>query len=364
VTSTPVPSIAGKVASFDNVQINQGTHRLYVADRTDQGVDVFDISAARAKYVGTVPLSSPPNGMALAPALARLFVGTANGTVVVVDTKNSSETVIAEVKTGTSADLLDYGAARNRVYVSNGADGTITSIDPSTNTVKAVFSVGYLLEQPRFDPVDGMVYVSSPTADALFQIDPNDGLVKNRLPLSGCTPYGMAINPSTNTALMACKAFVMSRDLRTGAVEKFSQVRGADVVNYDAAVDRFFVGSAQKTGPSVVIYAGSPITYTASVTTGADGNSAAYDETHGLVYTPDTRANQSGVASFVLPAAPPRWLSTLTTFGPYVALVAAFLLLFIFIARSADPARRPPPKALPAVEPPELSPRRRKGQTT
>jgi YVTN family beta-propeller protein len=348
ISAAPVPALKGQMSGFDNIDVDQAAHRLYLGDRTDKGVDVFDVSSAHAIYLQTIAMPSTPNGLAVAPDLARLFVGLGDGSVAVVDTTNGL--VIAQVKTGGSgADLLDYGAARQRVYVSNAADGTITSIDTSTNDVKAHFTVGSRLEQPRFNPADSMVYVTSPTADALFQIDPNDGLVKNKYPLGGCQPNGLAINPATNLALIVCKTYVLSWNLKTSKSEKFSQVLGGDIVNYDAKVDRFLVGSPHLTKPSVIgIFGGNPIIYYSSVVTETHGNSAAYDETNRIVYTPDERTKNPGVASFRLPDKPvilPQWLSTLITVGTYVGIFAAFALLFLFVTRSADPARRPAPRA-------------------
>jgi hypothetical protein len=362
VTSTRVPTIAGQNASFDNVEIDQAAHRLYVADRTNRGVDVFDISRPTARYLQTIAMGSNPNGLAIAPELNRLFVGTASGFVTVVDT--STGAIVAQVSTGgTGADLLDYGAERRRLYVSNAADGKITSIDPATNQVKAHFVVGpYELEQPRFNPANGLVYVTSPTADTLFAIDPNDGLVKRSILLGGCQPTGLAINSRTNKALIVCKTFVMSFDLSTDKTERFAQVLGGDIVNYDAKVDQFFVGSPHITKPSVIgIFGGNPIAYYSSVVTDAHGNSAAYDETNNIVYTPDTRPDRAGVASFTLPDKPlllPSWLSTLSTVGFYAAVLVVFGLLFFFLIRSADPARRPAPKEPAAKgEPPSAADR-------
>jgi YVTN family beta-propeller protein len=356
ISSTRVPSIAGQNASFDNVDIDQAAHRLYAADRTNQSVDVFDISKPGARYLQSIALGSSPNGLAVAPELNRLFVGTGSGAVTVIDT--NSYAILSQVSAGgASADLLDYGAARQRLYVSNSSAGTITSIDPTTNQVKAQFDVGrYQLEQPRFNPANGLVYVTSPTADTLFAVDPNDGLVKRSILLHGCQPMGMAINPTSNKALIVCRTFIMSFDLNTDATQKFTQVLGGDVVNYDAKVDRFFVGSPHITKPSVIgIFGGNPIAYYSSVVTGAQGNSAAYDETNHVVYTPDLRPDKAGVASFQLPDKPvflPSWLSMLTAIGLIAGLVLVFGLLFLFVSRSADPARRPLPKVrAPKAEP-------------
>ena len=344
VTNTPVPGLAGKAASFDNIEIDQANHRLYVADRTTQGIDVFDLSTSGARYMQTVPLASSPNGLAIAPDLATLFVGTAAGSVAVIDINNASPLlymVTTEVPTGgTSVDLLDYDASQHLVYASNGADGTIRTIDAQTMKMKATFHVGQALEQPRFNKADGMLYVTSPIADALFQIDPADGTIKNKFALAGCQPTGLAINPTANQALIACKATVMSWNLRTGKSHVFSEVVGGDIVSYSAKVDRFFVASPHTTRPSVVgIFGRNPISYVASAATAGRGNSAAYDETNDVIYTPDTRLGSAGIASFSLSASqtPLSYLPSLSFFAVLLAVVG---LLFYFVGRSADPVRR------------------------
>src|SRR6202171_587030 len=224
ITSTPIASMAGKPASFDVVEIDQASHRLYAADRTAQGVDVFDISAPTAKFLKTIALTSSPNGLAIAPDLSRLYAGTANGSVSIVDINPVSPTgytVVQEVVTGgKSADLLDYAAARHEVYAGNGIDGTVTSIDASTGAFKTHFTIGFGVEQPRFTPADGLLYVASPDADAFFQVDPNDGKIKNRFGLGGCQPTGLAISPKS-MVLIACRTSVLTWDLKTGNSVKF-----------------------------------------------------------------------------------------------------------------------------------------------
>jgi hypothetical protein len=355
ITSAPIPTVTGKLANFDVIDIDQSRHRLYVADRTDQGVDVFDTSASQARFLATIALTSSPNGLAVAPDLARLYVGTGSGSVLVIDINNDSNAVVAEVKTGKGeVDLLDYGASRQRLYAANGADGSITSIDTNANTIAANFKVGaFALEQPRFDSGDGMVYVTSPTADSLYQIDPDNGQVKS-FALGGCKPRGLAVNPRSNQAVIACSTFVMAWDLNAGrSIASFHQVVGGDVVTYSARVGRFFVASPHAAKANVVgIFGGDPIDYIASVGTGAHGNAAVLDEAHGVVYTPNPQPKRSGIAGFDLAATPqplPRWLEQGATVAVPVGLLAFFVFLFLFLGRSADPTRRLE-KAAPKVE--------------
>jgi hypothetical protein len=361
VANAPVPTLSGKAGNFDNIEIDQGNHLLYVADRTDQGVDVFDISAASAKFIKTIGLSSPPNGLAISSDY-RLYAGMASGSVAVIDinkTSPSLHTVVADVPTGgKGVDLLDYNGPNHVLLASNGADGSITWIDTLTNEVKNQFKVGTTLEQPRFNASDSLIYVTSPDADALIQIDPKDGTIKNTLALGGCNPTGLAINAKSNAAVIACKSYVISRDLKTDKMEKFDQVLGGDIVNYNDKVDRFFVASPHKTHPSVIgMFGGSPITYITSIAAPGGGNSAALDETNDIVYSPDTRPNQSGIAGTPRPtnlhgASP-------TTIAVYAAAAVVFAIVFWFVMRSGDPIRRRAPIPAPTAEPtPSVKPMR------
>jgi len=350
MTSTAIPAATGKTASIDVVEIDQAAHLLYAADRTDQGVDVFDIASPRARYLQTIAMPASPNGLAIAPDLGRLFVGTSNGSVVIVNISTSSTafgSVISQVKTGgRSVDLLDYGAARQRVYAANSVEGRLVSIDASTGAVMATFTLGaVLLEQPRFDPADGMLYVTSPDADTLYRIDPSAGLLKDKFTLGGCKPVGLAINPTTNKALMACHKYTLAFDLGAGKVIGTFPLGNSDIVTYDSKVDRFFVASlphAQTPG-SVGIFGGNPISYISSAVTHIRGNSAVYDETNRVVYTPDVQAMKASLAGFAIPVPPSGWLAFLNVAWPYALILLVGLLLFVFLMRSADPIRRPVP---------------------
>jgi hypothetical protein len=353
LANTPVPTLKGEAGNFDNIEIDQGNHRLYVADRTDKGIDVFDVSTPRAKFVKTIALSSPPNGLAIAPD-DRLYAGSEAGSVAVIDISKGSSTlhtVVAELKTGgKGVDLLDYNGPKHMLLASHGGEGSITSIDTQTNEIKAHFRVGSALEQPRLNQTDGMVYVTSPDADALIQIDPGNGTIMNNFPLGGCHPTGLAFNPRSNAALIACKSFVISRNLKTGATEKFSQVMGGDIVNYNAKADRFFVASPHKSRASVIgMFGGNPIAYVASIAAPGRGNSAALDETNDIVYSPDTRPSMSGIAGSPRPTtlqgASPE------TVAAYTIVAALFAAVFWFVMRLGDPVRRRGSNAAPSAEP-------------
>ena len=347
ITGVPVPHGTGASASFDVVEIDQVNHRLYAADRAG-GIDVFDVSKPQGNYVKSIPLASSPNGLAFAPDLGRLFAGMADGSVAIIDLTPGSATADTVVQTamtgGKEADLLDYSASTHLVYVSNGIDGSITTVDAASGDVKQHIKVGYALEQPRFNSVDRMLYVTSPDADALFRIDPVSGAVKNKFALGGCMPTGMAIDPQADHALIACRLSMIDWDLRASKGASFGQISGGDVVTYDSKVDRFFVGvPGQSPRSSVGIFSGNPVEFVSTVVTNAGGNSAAYDETNGVVYTPDVRPNRVGLASFQPPSPEQALASALPSLAPFLGVLLIIAILIVIVARGADPIRRPMP---------------------
>ena len=342
ITNTPITPTGASAGNFDDLVIDQAGHRLYVADR-DRGIDVFDISTPAATFVQSITLPASPNGLALAPDLGRLYAGTSDGSVQVLDL--TTQKLLPQIQTaGKEVDLLDYSATRHEIYASNGPDGTLAIIDANTNAITGTVKAGYALEQPRFDLADGMLYVTSPDADALFKIDPATAAVSSKTALSGCQPIGLAINPRSNQALIACASVTMAWDLRTGTNQTFNQAFHGDVVRYDPAVDRFFVALPGNPSTSTVaVFGGSPIAYIASVVTGAGGKAADYDETNRLVYTTDLRPNQVGVAAFQVPDGKPP-LSSLLSLLPLAVLLPLIVLVLVIVGRQADPIKRPEPQ--------------------
>jgi len=346
IANIPIAPTASGAGNFDDLVIDQSGHRLYAADR-DRGIDVFDISTPNARFVQAITLPSAPNGLALAPDLGRLYAGTSDGSVQVLDINPTSSTagkLLPQIQTsGKEVDLLDYSPSRHELYASNGPEGTLAIIDTSKNAVTVQVKVGYALEQPRFNPADGMLYVTSPDADALFAIDPVTKAIKSKNALGGCQPIGLAINSRADQAVIACANWTLGWDLRDSTAHTFNQASRGDVVRYDQAADRFLVASPGQINTSTVaIFGGSPIAYISSVVTGAGGKAADYDETNRLVYTTDLRPNRVGLAAFPIPDGAPT-LSSLMSLAPLAALLPLVVLVLFIVGRQADPVRRPEP---------------------
>jgi DNA-binding beta-propeller fold protein YncE len=315
VTKIPIPPIQGKTASIDILEIDQAAHVLYVADRTDNGIDEFDVSTPTAKYLRTVDVGSGPNGVSVAKNVNEVFAGLNNSDVVAIDINPSSptvNTVVARVNTGGKmrADEMDYDAKDKKVYVANSDDGIVSVIDASTNQIIKKFEdMGEALEQPRYDSGDGMMYLTGSGQNVVFKFDPSNDTMLAKMDVGDkCNPNGLGINPATNQAVLGCSnrdqpQHAVSFDLAAGKViSTFTQVGAGDAVFYSAKADRFFFGASNFFhGPSIGIFGGTPIRFITNVPSAVGSHGVAFDETNNIVYAQDQAPNEGALISFPLP---------------------------------------------------------------
>jgi len=319
LASIPIPAIGRKGADVTALEVDRAGHMLYVADRTDGGVDVFDVSTPNARYVTSVLTSAAPNGVSAASDLKKVIAGLDNGHVAVIETDPASsraDTVIEEIDTGSAqaAGRTEYDPADKKAYVVSPAGGLVTVIDLSSRKVLLHFEhLAKSLDQPRYNPGDGMMYVTSAEDNAIFQFDPSrtpDVMVRRFDVRDACNPKGMAIDPDTNQALLGCAnpaqpQHIVVWDLKSGSVlHTVTKTGGADGAMYAAAPDRFLVAAPSFfRGPHLAVFSGSPLGFVTNVPTVAGSGAVAYDELNNLVYMADTRPDQGALLSFPLPGA-------------------------------------------------------------
>ncbi len=314
LVKTEITPAKGKTISIDLLVVDQDNHRLYVADRTTNGVDVFDVSAASPKYLTTIDLGSGANGVVLASNVKKLYAGLNDSTIAVIDIDPASSKpyqVLGRPNTGGKgrADEGDYDPKDKKLYLANSDDGFVTVLDGTTNQIiTKIDKLGEGLEQPRYNPVDGMMYMTSSNQNAIFQFDPTkDVLVKKFDVGVPCDPHGIAFNASGKQALLGCSnrttQQLVSWDVAVGKViDTFPQTGAGDGLIYDAKVDRFFFGAGNYyRGGMLSVFSGSPIKFLTNVPTATKSNGVAFDETNNLVFTQDPLANEGSIFSFPLP---------------------------------------------------------------
>jgi hypothetical protein len=333
VRQTAVPAMVG--ANIDGVEADQGGHRLFFADRTNRGVDIIDTSGAAPRFKGTINLPDSPNGLAFSPGQKRLYAGMDGGQLAVIDVDARSPRytqVVDKVAVDpTDADLLDYSPRTQSVYVGTGQSGSVVVVDATTEKVTNRFDLNGEVEQPRLDPADGKLYVTTPKTDSVLRLDPATGAVTRTFTQKGCRPAGLAINPSRQIALVACGASTAVFDLRTGQDQVSATVQGGDIVNYDSRVDSFTIGSSHGPSDSTVgVFAGDGH-FIGQVASAPNAHGAVFDDATGMLYA----AGPQGLLSFSPAAcAPlPGWVTPVATSAVFFSPLVAFGLFLLYYAK-------------------------------
>jgi YVTN family beta-propeller protein len=315
IIRTAIPPDNNRTLRGDIMIVDQDAHRLYFTDNTAGGLDVFDVSAKQAVYLRTIATKpTTAHGVTLVKNLNKLFVSLVDSSVVTIDINPQSPTfytIIGTVNTGGkgTADEMDYDPVHNKLYVANADDGIIAVIDGKTNQlIKKFDNVGPTLEQPRYNAKDGMIYVNSTEANQIIQFDPaTDTLVKKIDVIDPTNPTGLAINPTTNKALLGCsnktKQHLTVWDFTTQKVASTTDKAGsADVTLYDPVANVYLAACSGFTcGPVVAILDGTTGNFITNVPTFPGAHVLTYDETNRMVYTCDWTPYNAALISFPLP---------------------------------------------------------------
>jgi DNA-binding beta-propeller fold protein YncE len=289
-------------------------HRLYgLADRSNHAVDLVDVDSDR--FAGRVAgfASGGPNGL-IAVGNDQFWAGGGNSRLHVIDLR--SRKIIATIDTGGSkrVDLLGYDPRDHLVLAVNNDDTPPFVSFVSTAGDHRI--VGKLrlpqatdgLEQPVWNPADGLVYLSIPVLDrrqadgGIAVIDPKARRVVDMIHVRRCMPAGLAIGPD-NHMLVGCGDDAIAAgfaprslvvDLQTRKVVKeFEQVGGSDEVWYDERSGKYLLAAVANRGDPVLgIIDAHSNAWLYNVSTGSGAHSLAADSRTGKVFVP-IAANQT-----------------------------------------------------------------------
>src|SRR5215813_11211421 len=271
---------AATQASTDIWSFDPSTNTLYFADRVNRGVSVVDTNTNT--YLGTIVIpscnvagavpGSCPSGVLVAPDLHKLVI-TDRNTVVGGVTIDLNHIFIFDLKlgqftppegltlpSGLDPDELDYDPLNQRAYVANtAAPYFLTVVDLVNNVIVDQIPLPSNPEQPRFNPVDGMIYQTIPDDaapntgqnSAVLRIDPTktgaDAIVKTFILGPDCLTRGIDVDPLTNTAIIGCASPgpQVLLDLK-GDMSKLTDfpVTGTDTLYFNSNLRRWYTASS------------------------------------------------------------------------------------------------------------------------
>lgn len=279
IATIPVPG--EKLGSFDISYIDSAAHRMYFADRSNKGLDVFDTAAnsfvGRIEgFVGTVMKGDKVNSDKSGPdgviAIGgEVWGGDGDSTLKIADAKTLKVTYTTATGGKTRLDEMAYDP-KNQVFIGvNNAEeppfATLISTKPDHKVIaKVVFTEAEDgAEQPAYNPADGMFYVAIPQvgkdykAGAVAVVSPTDGKIVKMLPVEACHPNGLVFGPNQNF-LLGCSA-TGKHDTKPVAVimnangqeiARIPDLGGADMVNYSAKNNQYYFGGSNNPSGAVL----------------------------------------------------------------------------------------------------------------
>ena len=325
--------------SFDITVVDPATQLVYLSDRSNKGVDVFngsnDTYVARLTggngFAGTGAGDNDnagPDGLVLATNSAGtplLYAGDGPNPMSSVKVFNrATNAYITTINTGGTArtDEGSFDPVDNIVMIANDADNPpyLNFINTNTNTVIGKLSFPQAtngIEASEYDSATHMFYVNIPTTTTnaggeVDVINPTSMTIVKVFPITSiCTPAGLAFGPNRNMAI-ACEgvsnaagttpppanAETLIMNMDTGAiVATITQVGGADEMAYNPGDNRYYEAARDMTttgapgGPADpvlgVIDAGSN-TWISNAPTATNAHSVGVDPVNNQIFVPET----------------------------------------------------------------------------
>jgi YVTN family beta-propeller protein len=148
--------------------------KLYVNGEEKKEIVRFDTATNQVDAHWPVPSCTSPHGLAIDPAMHRLFSSCKNDVLVVVDADTGA--TIATLPIGARSDAAAFDPKRRLIFSSNG-DGTLSVIaEKDANTFVTVASVATMQSARTMavDPVSGRLYLVAADMTINPSADPSD----------------------------------------------------------------------------------------------------------------------------------------------------------------------------------------------
>ena len=268
---------------WDYLTFDPSSHRVYVA----HGDRVTVVDGRDGKMLGEITgFPGGTHGIAVVAAVGRGY--TDDGQAGEVGSFSLETLKVGKrIKAMKDADGIVFDASSGHVFVINGDSGTLTVIDPTTDSAVATVAVGSPLEF-GVSGQNGKLYIDGVDKNEIVRIDTRSNLVDAHWPLTGCTgPSGLAIDRNKHRLFASCRNKVMdvvSAD--SGAVQATLPIgAGTDSAAFDPKRGRAFSSNGQD-GTLSVIQEKDPGTFVAlgSVPTAPLARTMSIDPATGRIY--------------------------------------------------------------------------------
>lgn len=268
---------------WDYVVFDPSSKRVYVA----HGDEVTVVDGRKGDIVGHVNgLPGGSHGIAIVSAYGKGYTDD-GGAGEAASFDLSTFKVNKRIKAADDADAVAFDAASGHVFVINGDAGTITVIDPKSDSAVATINGGGKLEFAVPDG-NGHLYVNGAGKKEVLSIDTRTNQVAARWPVPECTsPHGLAMDTAHHRLFVSCvnNLLVVVNSENGTVVAKLPIGSGTDAAVFDPKRQLIF-SSNGKDGTLSVIQERDPQTFlpVATIKTTVSARTMSIDPETGRLY--------------------------------------------------------------------------------
>ena len=269
---------------WDYVAIDPSSHHVFVS----HGSEVSVIDEESGAVVGTIgPFPGGTHGIGIVTAVGLGYTDDGKaGTVTSFDLKTLK--IQKSTKAAADADGISFDGASGHIFVINGDSGSITVVDPKTDSSVTTIDVGGGLEFGAADGA-GKFYVNGAERSEIDRIDTKTNTVDARWPMPSCkSPHGLAVDAKARRVFTSCvNAVMLVLDADSGRqVARLPIGRYTDAAAFDPVRKRVF--SSNGDGTLSIYQEKDPNTFEpiATVATQPSARTMAIDPQSGRLFLP------------------------------------------------------------------------------
>jgi YVTN family beta-propeller protein len=272
----------GAPDKWDYVVFDAPSHRVFVA----HGSEVTVVDATNGTVLGQVsPLPGGTHGIVSIAATGHGYTDDGKaGEAASFDLKTFA--IVKKIPTAPDADGIVYDDVSGHVFVINGDSGSVTVIDPKTDSALTTIKVGGGLEFGVMDG-KGKFYINGAEESVLYRVDTATNTVDAKWPVPSCTkPHGIAMDKDTRRVFMSCENRVMlAVDADSGKVIATLPIGGyTDFAVFDPIRKRVFSSNGDGTLSVFAEKDANTFVPLATVTTAISARTMGIDPATGRLY--------------------------------------------------------------------------------
>jgi YVTN family beta-propeller protein len=282
---------------WDYIVYDAPSHRVYVS----HGDRITVVDGRNGKIVGQVErLPGGTHGIAISHAAGLGYTDDGRAGQAAAFSLRTLK-IVKRLKAQDDADAVTIDPTSGHVFVVDGDPGTLTVIDPKSDSVVATVHVGSKLEYAVAGD-NGKVYVNGVASKVIYRVDTATNRVDATWPIPQCeAPHGLAVDIETHRLFSSCensRLVVVNAD--TGATVATLPIgRGTDAAAFDP-IRKLIFSSNGLDGTLSIIREVSADTFVpaGTVKTALSARTMSVDPQSGRIYVTAADTDASAMAAF------------------------------------------------------------------